>query len=199
MLALVAASCASLPRARSPWGAPTYRPLPETALPPGYQRIVFRWDYRERVFSARGEGVARIAPPDSMRLDFFLENGSAGGSAVVIGDSIFLPGGEARRYLPPAAMLWAALGVVSVTAEDTFVYVRGDTLEAELGRPRLWQLVYGPSGLVAMRRVVKDRIVEELQRPDSQRVVYSQRGRILRLEIVLRSRETYFDAAIWRH
>jgi hypothetical protein len=174
------------------------RPLPETALPPGYQRIVFRWDYRERYYSARGEGVARIAPPDSMRLDFFLQNGAAGGSAIVLGDSIFVPGAEARRYLPSPAMLWGALGVVTVSAPDTLVYLEGDMLNAELGRPPSWQLVYSRGRLVALRRIERARIVEALEHPDSQRVVYTQRGRTLRLEIVRRSSETYFDEAIWR-
>ena len=62
----------------------------------------------------RGEGVARIAPPDSARLDFFV-NGEGTGHALLIGDQIRLQSGQGamRDFLPPAPLLWAALGTAS--------------------------------------------------------------------------------------
>ena len=42
--------------------------------------------------TARGEGVARIASPDSVRMDFFLGGGLGSGAAVLIGDSLSGPG-----------------------------------------------------------------------------------------------------------
>ena len=67
----------------------------------------------------RGEGVARIAPPDSARLDFFV-NGQGTGHALLVGDQIRLQGGQnaMRDFLPPAPLLWAALGRLHVAGGD---------------------------------------------------------------------------------
>jgi hypothetical protein len=92
-------ACASIPRAAPLTGTPAPRSLPSTALSSGYRRTVFQWEYREKIFRAHGEGVARIAPPDSVRLDFFLENGAAGGFVILLGDSLFAPAqDDAARF-----------------------------------------------------------------------------------------------------
>src|SRR5512143_3927903 len=62
--------------------------LPHTAVAPGHHKIVFNWELRDRDLDTRGEGVARIAAPDSARLDFFLGGGFGGGGAVLIRDSV---------------------------------------------------------------------------------------------------------------
>jgi len=197
--AVVAAACA--PRAGPLLGVPTTRRLPNTALPPGHRRLVFRWEYRERVFSARGEGVARIAPPDSVRLDFFLENGATGGCVALIGDSLTVPAqNEVRRYLPPVPMLWAALGRITIVGPDTTVRVDGDTLRAEIGRDPIWRMAFGSDSPVRVERIAGGRIEESVERTDSTRVVYRQpgAGRSLVLTVLRRFAETRFDAAIWR-
>jgi len=47
--------------------------------------VVFQWELVDGEITARGDGVARIASPDSVRLDFFLGGGMGGGAAVLIG------------------------------------------------------------------------------------------------------------------
>jgi len=178
------------------------RRLPESTLPPGYRRIVFQWEYHERVFSGRGQGVARIAPPDSVRIDLFLQNGASGGYVVVIGDSLRGPeGADTRRFLPPVPLVWAALGRVTMVAADTTVRVDGDTLRADIGRDPTWRVTFGRESPVRVERLAHNRIEESVERIDSTRVVYrqSRAGRVLALTVTARYPESAFDAVIWRH
>src|SRR5215207_9011805 len=135
-IAIFVFGVACAPRAGSLRGAATPVRFPATELPRGHQRLVFRWDYVDQALAAKGEGVARVASPDSVRLDFYLDGGLGGGYAVVIGDSISTPGGDdVRRYLPPVPLLWASLGRLAVPAlPDTVAKVDGGTLRADIGR-----------------------------------------------------------------
>ena len=107
----------SAPDRRSPAHRFPLEKLPRTVIPSGHRKIVFNWELDDREMSGRGEGAARIASPDSARLDFFLGGvGSLGGAAVLIGDSLRTPGGGdmIRRLVPPPTLLWAALGRVAL-------------------------------------------------------------------------------------
>ena len=130
----VLATFACAPRAGKLVGTPAPALFPQTELPRGNQRIVFRWDYIDQALAAKGEGVARIASPDSVRLDFFLDGGLGGGYAIVIGDSVSTPGGDqVRRYLPPVALLWASLGRLAVPpVPDTVAKVDGGRFTANV-------------------------------------------------------------------
>ena len=118
------------------------RSLPSLRLPPGHRQIVFKWDYEEGELAARGDGAVRMAAPDSARLDFFLGGGLGGGAAVLIGDSLRAPRVDlVRRYIPPAPMMWAALGRLAIPAlPDTLVKLDGDVLRADVGRPVQWRV-----------------------------------------------------------
>jgi hypothetical protein len=198
---LLVTGCARAPRAGPLTGVPVARRLPPTPLAPGYRRVLFQWEYRERIGSARGQGVVRIAPPDSIRIDLFLENGSFGGFVILIADSITsVAQDEARRSLPPAPMLWAALGVVRISGADTAVVMDGDTLRADVGHDASWRVTFGPTALVRLERIVGGRIEETVERTDTTLVLYWQpaAGRCLFLAIRQVVRETGFDASIWR-
>jgi len=194
-------SCASAPRAGQLTGVTVARAIPDTRLPPGYRRIVFSWEYKERVFSARGEGAARLAPPDSLRIDLFLENMNSAGYVILIGDSLrALAQDEARRSMPPEPLLWATLGVVRVTGPDTVARQDGDTLRVEIGRDPTWRMTFGPTALARMEQITGGRSEHVVERRDSTRVVYRQpaAGRSLVLTIRRTISELGFDAAIWR-
>jgi len=109
------------------------RALPSIAMPSGHRHIVFRWDYQEGDIAARGDGSIRTAAPDSARLDFFLGGGLGVGGAVLIGDSLRTPHANlARRYIPPAPLMWAALGRLAIPPlPDTVVRVDGELTRAE--------------------------------------------------------------------
>lgn len=74
-------------------------------------RIVFDWSSNDRGARAGGRGVARVEPPDRIRLDLFLENGELAVKAALIGRELRLPPGAPDDILPPPDFLWGALGV----------------------------------------------------------------------------------------
>jgi hypothetical protein len=193
--------CATAPRAGPLAGVPVAASVPDTRLRHGYRRVVFAWEYKERLGSAKGDGVARIAPPDSVRIDLFLENGSYAGFVVMIADSLTsVAQDEARRSLPPPPLLWAALGVVRVTAADTIARQDGDTLRVEIGREPAWRLAFASRLLGRMERIAVGKIEQTVERKDSTHVVYRQPGAGKSLVLTIRGffSETGFDAAIWR-
>ncbi len=209
MLAGVPVAC-SVPRVTPLIGVPTSVALPRSPLPPGHQTIVFRWTFSDRLFGAKGDGVARVAAPDSVRLDFFADGGLGGGFAIVLSDSIYTPGGdEARRYLPPVPLLWAAFGTLRLAGPDTVLRVDGDTLRADILSDTLshsspvtfWRVAFVDRELARVERVNAGRLVEFVERTDSLRVRYRHNGsrRSLGLTIQRVTQGTSFDPAIWQH
>jgi hypothetical protein len=199
-IALFVLGCA--PRAGRLSGSPTPARFPATELRRGYQRIVFRWNYVDQALAAKGEGVARIASPDSVRLDFFLDGGLGAGFAVVIGDSVSTPGGDqVRRYLPPVALLWAALGRLAVPpVPDTVAKVDGAALRADIGRNPTWRVTFVEDRLTRLERIMDNRRLEWVSRagPDV-RYQNERSGRSLTLRISSTTNEASpFDPAIWR-
>lgn len=200
-LAIVLLSIACAPRAGTLGGAPVPARFPATDLPRGHQRVVFRWDYVDQALAAKGEGVARIASPDSVRLDFFLDGGLGGGYAIVIGDSVSTPGGDdVRRYLPPVSLLWAALGRLAVpSAADTVAKVDGGTLRADIGRNPTWRVTFVGDKLTRLERIVDGRRVEWVGRNGSEVQYKNERSsRSLTLRISSTDEAAPFDPAIWR-
>ena len=117
---------------------PVYRPLVPDALgpatresalawtqatvPPGTREIYFRWRFlADGRFN--GSGTARVAPPDSLRVDYRGTLGLGSGRAVIMGDSVQWsePAGDFRRMMPAIPLLWTALGVVRPPAEDAVI------------------------------------------------------------------------------
>ena len=196
---LVALSCA--PRAGSLRGTPAPARFPRAELLPGHRRIVFRWEYSDQALGARGEGVARIAAPDSVRLDFFLDGGVGGGFAIVVGDSVSTPGGdEVRRYLPPVALLWAALGRLAIpAAPDTVAKVDGGALRADIGRDPTWRVTFVGDQLTRLERIVDGRRLEWVNRNGSEvRYQHERASRSLTLRITTTDAVAPFDPTIWR-
>ena len=197
--AVAALACA--PRAGGLRGSPVPARFPSTELARGRQRVVFRWEYVDQALAAKGEGVARIAAPDSVRLDFFLDGGLGGGYAIVLGDSISTPGGDdVRRYLPPVPLLWAALGRLAVpSAPDTVAKVDGETLRADIGRNPTWRVTFASDKLARLERIVDSRRLEWVGRNGSEVRYQNERSsRSLTLRISSTDEASPFDPAIWR-
>lgn len=176
------------------------RVLPSLRLPDGHRQIVFRWEYEEGEIAARGDGSIRTAAPDSARLDFFLGGGLGAGSAILIGDSLRAPQGNlVKRYLPPAPLMWGALGRLAIPPlPDTVVRVDGDLLRADVGRPRRWRVTTRGDTLVRVDHISGGTISETLSRAANGVITYEAPGsrRRLRLTIV-RENIGSFDASIW--
>ncbi len=152
--------------------------------------------------TARGDGVARIAYPDSIRLDFFLGGGYGSGAAILIGDSLTVPGPDmARRLVPPRALLWAALGQLALPAErDTVVRVDGSVLRADIGSPVHWRVTFHGDSLARLERVEGGRLREWVDRGAARRIQYRHEssGRTLFLVIQRSDAVTPFNSSIWR-
>src|SRR5690349_5037718 len=90
--------------------------LPRATLAPGHHQVVFNWEVSQLELTTRGDGAARIAAPDSARLDFFLGGGYGAGQVVLIGDSLRVPpsGDSPAGLIPSSTLLWAALGRVAL-------------------------------------------------------------------------------------
>jgi hypothetical protein len=198
-LVLGGASCA--PKVRPLAGEPVVRPLPRTMVGTQPERIVIDWRYSDADFAARGEGLVRLVPPDSARLDFFLAGGYAGGRALLIGDSLIATNASGlERVLPPPALLWATLGRLIVKGADTTIRVDGDTLRADIGTAPRWRAAFVGDHLVRLERIDGDRLTDFVVRQDSATVHYEHASPRLRLEITIVGREPTrgFDADIWR-
>ena len=203
--ALVAAACAALgacaPKAVPLRPAPVRVEVPRVDLPIGHEKRVFRWTLDDAGTRFSGEGVVRIASPDSARIDVFLDGGLGGGWARVVGNDIHAPGGAlVRRVLPPPPLLWAALGRLAVpAARDTVSRVDGDTVRADIGLEDGWRITIAGGRLLRVDRVGSGRLVESVVRPtdDSARYVDAVANRVLVLTFTTRERVAPFDPAIW--
>jgi hypothetical protein len=189
--------------------APVARPLtgdaaPVAAVPASAvlrqpQQVTFRWEFREEQLTIRGEGAARLAPPDSARLDLFLDGGLGSGVAYVFGDTVRarLPMGE--RIIPPAALFWAAVGRLAVPPGDTTVKIVGDTIRADITSARgVFRSAFVRDSLVGLERIADGRIVERVERVGSV-VRYRQLAsrRALDLTILRRANPAPFPADVW--
>jgi hypothetical protein len=176
------------------------RALPSIAMPGGHRHIVFRWDYQEGDIAARGDGSIRTAAPDSARLDFFLGGGLGAGGAILIGDSLHTPHANlARRYIPPAPLMWAALGRLAIPPlPDTVVRVDGELTRADIGRPLQWRVAIKGDTLVELDHVSDGKITESLTRGPNGIMMFQAPGarRTLQLTII-REEPGSFDASIW--
>ncbi|HJQ21582.1 MAG TPA: hypothetical protein VJ867_14635 [Gemmatimonadaceae bacterium] len=201
--AIIAALCACAPRLRPLAGVPSPRPVPRAEVPEGHHRIVFRWELEDPDLAARGDGAARIAYPDSARLDFFLGGGVGSGAAVLVGDELRLPSRSedlARQVVPAAPLLWATLGRNALpAATDTTVRVDADTLRADIGAPVAWRLAFVRDTLRRIERVSGGRVQEWVERfPDGHiRYRHEVNRRQLDLYVTRSDEVSAFDPDIW--
>ncbi len=196
----IAPRLAPLPNATP---VPPREPLPTIELPRHSQRIVFDWRLQEAELEVRGEGAARIAAPDSVRIDLFVRGGLGSGAAWVIGETMELEAPEAlRRVLPPPAFLWAALGRFSIPpGADTLVARQDSALTAEIGPAPRWRLSLRGRRIMRLERADGDRVVDRLERREDGSLVYfhAPTRRQLTLTITRVDSVASFDPSIWRH
>ncbi|WP_373071234.1 hypothetical protein [Gemmatimonas sp.] len=216
MALLAAPMIACAPAARPLSGSPTRAVLPPTAMAAGSQILRFTWTYQDETFEANGDGAVRVQSPDRARLDFFLKNGMTGGYAILVGDSLTVPGIDlVKRLLPPVPLLWSSLGRLALPpTQDTTARIDGDTLRADLGvlrgrdaslaDGRAWRLAFGGTALARVERIEDGKVIEWMSRRRGangqwQLQYVHERGK-RRLAIAVTDTTTVegFDDAIWR-
>lgn len=202
LLVLVLGACRP-PRVEELVGVPApVTRLPRGTLPEGYRKIVFQWELRDGDITARGDGVARVASPDSVRMDFFLGGGFGSGAAILIGDSLTVPGPDLmRKLVPPRALLWASLGRFDLPAErDTVVRVDGALVRADIGSPVRWRATFRGDTLSRLERVEGGRLQEWVERSTDQKVQYRNEAARRSLSLVIQRSDVVapFDPSIWR-
>jgi hypothetical protein len=200
--ALLAGAVACVPKAPPMAGTIAAANIPATRLPPVHRKIVFLWNYADPDFRAKGDGAARVAPPDSVRLDLFVGGGYGSGSAVLVGDRLVAQGDDRiRSYLPPVPFLWAALGRLAVPpAPDTAARVDGDTLRVEIGRDPAWRATFAADQLRRIELIEGGRIQQWVTRDSAGHVHYEHERARRTLDFMVTRVDTVsgFDAAIWR-
>ena len=183
-------------------GVPDREPLPVIELPSHSQRIVFAWRLQEAELEVRGEGAARIAAPDSARVDLFVAGGLGSGVAWVIGDRMRLDAPDALlKVLPPPAFLWAALGRFAIPAgTDTLISRSDSSLTADIGPSPRWRLNLRGRRIMRLERAENDRVIDRLDRKADGALVYfhAPTRRQLTLTITRVDSLPPFDASIWR-
>jgi hypothetical protein len=200
--AIGAAGCAPtlapLPNATP---VPRAEPLPVIQLPRHSQRIVFNWRLQESELEVHGEGAARIAAPDSARIDLFVAGGLGSGAAWVIGEQMRIEAPDAlKRVLPPPAFLWAALGRFAIPAgRDTLVSRADSALTAEIGPSPRWRLSLKGERITRLERAEGDKVIDRLERRADGSLVYfhAPTRRQLTLTITRVDSVAPFDASIW--
>ncbi|MGI9075995.1 MAG: hypothetical protein ACR2G6_01545 [Gemmatimonadaceae bacterium] len=199
---IFALGCARAPHAPPLAGAPSKVRIPDTDLPAGHRSVTFRWTYSDPDVRMRGDGVARIAAPDSARIDFFLDGGLGGGRAILIGDKVRIPGMNLMaRFLPPPPLLWATLGRLRVPpAADTLVRLDGETLRADIGRDPIWRSAFARGELRRLERIDDDRLREWVVRDSTGGSRYQQpvARRTLGITVIRTDTTAEFDATIFR-
>ena len=199
---LVAGIGACAPHAPPMAGTIALARIPGTSLPPVHRKLVFLWSYADPDIRAKGDGAARVSPPDSVRLDLFVGGGYGSGSAVLVGDQLVTLGDDRiRGYLPPVPLLWAALGRLAVPpASDTAARVDGDTLRVEIGRDPAWRAIFVANELRRLQLIEGGRIQQWVTRDLAGHVHYEHERarRTLDLTTTRVDTVTAFDAAIWR-
>jgi hypothetical protein len=214
-LVIAALSTGCLPPRAGPLpGVPSPAPLPRAVLASGHQRVRFHWRYRDLDGAASGDGAARVAPPDSARLDFVLSGPIGGGGyALLLGDTLIAPGngkGGPKRYLPATPLLWATLGRLAVPAgADTVVRVDGDTIRADIGDTSgvegggtTWRVTFTAGQMTTLAKLSGGRVRERVTRDLRQaRVQYENMDarRSLTLTQVRSDTVPEFDPDVWQH
>ena len=117
----------------------THATLPRTTT-----AIRFRWRYEDERVKYAGRGSARIAPPDSARLDVSAALGVASGAGVVVDDTMVWgrPEDLLARFVPNYDLMWAMFGVARVPPPGATI------TGAERAGERAWRYAHGGDTLI---------------------------------------------------
>lgn len=144
-LAIMLGACAAgVPGPVVPVSAPVASPQSVRSwtartAPEGHQVLKFRWQILDDRGAAGGHGSARIAAPDSVRLDVAGPLGSGRGSALVVGDSARWtdPPDIIQRLVPSYPLMWAMFGIMRPPPDGAVVRGIADSAQVR------WEWIRG--------------------------------------------------------
>lgn len=202
LIVLAAAALACAPKAAPLAGAPVPAVLPHADLAPVHMKYIFQWRFSDGDTELNGDGAARIAPPDSARLDFFVARGMGSGHVLLIGDELRTPStNKMRSVVPPPPLLWASLGRLRIPAAgDTVARQAGDTLRIEVGTAPRWRATFVGAELRQLAELDGGSLQQEVVRDPRAGTAHYQHRRDRHLDITLTHVDTLpgFDADIWQ-
>lgn len=102
------------------------------AAPTANRFVGFDWTLSEGASRFSGAGAARIATDYRARLDLFGPQDVPYLSAILRDDRLTLPPGVPARAVPPAPLLWSALGVIRPPAGARLIVAESDGNETTL-------------------------------------------------------------------
>jgi hypothetical protein len=111
--------------------------LSRATAPTRRLHVVFEWNMTDREFRIGGRGVLRLDSAARARVDLFGPRGETLAAAIVEGsDRMRIVPAAAERLLPPATLLWSALGVFQPPPDAPLVAtsVQGRTTHLEYAR-----------------------------------------------------------------
>jgi len=174
----------------------------------------FKWRYRDERVAGAGRGTARVAPPDTVRVDWATTFNIKTGAAVLVGDSLVWadPHQDFPESPPPAVQLiWTTLGVLRPPAAAMAVYGGRDSTQIVWryvdGRDTIdfrLQAAAGPRTLEAEwrrdRRVMarSHTVLGPAELPQSVRIDVPERSARFELTIVAVDTTAVFAPALWR-
>lgn len=115
-------------------------------------RILFRWEYGDEQGRLRGDGVARVNPPDSFRLDLF-SSGEGSMSVALTAAGLVTLGEIEELELPSPPFMYAMAGVFRPGVERPsrgFEGEEGRVLVFDAGRERSRFFFFAAGRLVRM-------------------------------------------------
>ena len=164
-LALFTLACT--PKAPAPLGPLDMAPVSREAVagwvaatsPAGHRLVRFNWRWQDERGSAGGKGSARVAGPDSVRLDMSGPFGAGRSAGVVIGDSALWtdPPDAIERIVPSYPLMWALFGVARMPAEGVALVGRADSAATS------WQAVTGTDTVVYVRTRTAPKLLTEVR------------------------------------
>jgi hypothetical protein len=125
----------------------------------GHRLHRFRWQLQDERGAAGGRGTARLAAPDSVRLDVSGPLGAGRGSAVVVGDTAIWtdPEDVIERLVPSYPLMWAMFGLARPPAGGAMLRGLSDS------NVTIWESAAGADTVAYVRQQSPRRLLAEVR------------------------------------
>ena len=164
-LAILALACgprapgALVPAAAAPVDRAQVQAWAAASSAEGHQLLRFRWQLQDERGAAGGRGTARLAAPDSVRLDVAGPLGAGRGSAVVVGDTALWtdPDDVIERLVPSYPLMWAMFGLMRLPPEGATLRGLSDSSVT------IWESAEGADTVAYVRQRSPARLLAEVR------------------------------------